>query len=161
MQPFTTILPKPLIPVKGKPVITHIMNTFKSDGFTSFSVSINNSNNVLKSYLSEMCKIHDFNIISEKKPLGSAGCLKKDRKSRRTFFVVNCDSLLKIKPSQLLNFHNENKNDLTMVAALKEFNIPYGVCEVNKKNGRLSDMKEKPKNMLSQIQGCMLLNQKF
>ena len=48
-----------------------------------------------------------------------------------------------------------------MVAALKEFNIPYGVCEVNKKNGRLIDMKKNQKNMLSQIQGCMLLNQKF
>ena len=124
---FYNDIAKPLIPVKGKPVITHIMNTFKSDGFTSFSVSINNSNNVLKSYLSEMCKIHDFNIISEKKPLGSAGCLKKIGRVEEPFFVVNCDSLLKIKPSQLLNFHNENKNDLTMVAALKEFNILRGL----------------------------------
>ena len=40
MQPFTSILPKPLIPVKGKPVIIHIMNQFKSEGFSKFLVSI-------------------------------------------------------------------------------------------------------------------------
>ena len=38
LQPFTSILPKPLIPVKGKPVILHIMNMFKSGGFNKFYI---------------------------------------------------------------------------------------------------------------------------
>ena len=88
---------------------------------------------MLKSYLSEIGKMYDLNLIKETEPLGSAGALKKIGKLQLPLFVVNCDSLLNIKPKQLLNFHNENKNDLTMVAALKEFNIPYGVCEINKK----------------------------
>ena len=48
LQPFTSILPKPLIPVKGKPVLIHIMNLFKSNGFNNFSISINSKNNVLR-----------------------------------------------------------------------------------------------------------------
>lgn len=157
MQPFTSILPKPLIPFKGKPVITHIMNTFKSNGFNKFFVSINNKNNVLKSYLSEMRKMYNLNLIKENKPLGSAGALGKLGKPQDSFFVVNCDSLLKIKPKQLLSFHKENKNDLTMVAALKEFNIPYGVCEVNKKTGKLIDMIEKPKKYVIANSGMYIM----
>ena len=102
MQPFTSILPKPLIPVKGKPVILHIMNLFKSEGFNKFFISINNKNNVLKSYLSEMGKMYNLELIKETKPLGSAGALKKLSKLKLPF-VVNCDSLLRIK-LRLLNF---------------------------------------------------------
>ena len=133
------------------------MNMFKSEGFSKFFVSINNKNNVLKSYLSEMGKMYDLDLIKETKPLGSAGALKKIGKLHLPFFVVNCDSLLDIKPKQLLNFHNENKNDLTMVAALKEFNIPYGVCEINKKNGRLINMNEKPKKNVVANSGMYII----
>ena len=157
MQPFTSILPKPLIPVKGKPVIIHIMNLFKSDGFSKFFISINNKNNVLSSYLSELRKMYNLDLIKETKPLGSAGALKKIGKLKLPFFIVNCDSLLKIKPMQLLNFHNENKNDLTIVAALKEFNIPYGVCEINKKNGRLININEKPKKFVIANSGMYVI----
>ena len=150
LQPFTSILPKPLIPVKGKPVILHIMNMFKSGGFNKFYISINNKNNVLKSYLSEMSKMYNLSFLKENNPLGSAGALKKIIKIKETFFVVNCDGLLKLSPNQLLNFHKENKNDLTLVAALKKFSVPYGVCEVNKLNGKLNKMEEKPqKNVIA------------
>ena len=57
---------------------------------------------------------------------------------------MNCDNLFKINPKDLLNFHMENRNSLTLVASIKKFNIPYGVCEVNKKLGRLLKMNEKP-----------------
>ena len=158
MQPFTSILPKPLIPIRGKPVIIHIMNLFKSEGFRKFFISINNKNNVLKSYLSEMRKMYNLDLIKETKPLGSAGALKKLGKLKLPFFVVNCDSLLRINPKQLLNFHKENKNDLTMVAALKEFNIPYGVCEINKKSGRLINMREKPKKFVIANSGMYVID---
>ena len=41
MQPFTSILPKPLIPINGKPVIIHIMNLFKRFGFSNINISLN------------------------------------------------------------------------------------------------------------------------
>ena len=110
LQPFTSILPKPLIPVKGKPVLIHIMNLFKSNGFNNFSISINSKNNVLKSYLNELKKIYDFNYIQENSPLGTAGALKKLKNIKEAFFIVNCDNLFRINPKDLINFHNENNN---------------------------------------------------
>ena len=52
--------------------------------------------------------------------------------------------MFKINPKDLLNFHMENRNSLTLEASIKKFNIPYGVCEVNNKLGRLLKMNEKP-----------------
>ena len=57
MQPFTSILPKPLIPINGKPVIIHIMNLFKKYGFSNINISLNYKSNILKSYLSELKKV--------------------------------------------------------------------------------------------------------
>ena len=45
---------------------------------------------------------------------------------------MNCDNLFKINQKDLLNFHMEDRNSLTLVASIKKFNIPYGVCEVNR-----------------------------
>lgn len=144
LQPFTSVLPKPLIPVKGKPVIVHIMNLFRVNQLNNFLISINKKNKILKSYLNELKANHEINYLEENIPLGTAGALKKIDKLTKPFFIVNCDNLFKINPKDLLNFHTENRNNLTLVASIKKFNIPYGVCEVNKKKGRLLKMKEKP-----------------
>ena len=99
---------------------------------------------VLKSYLSQLKSNYELDFIEENTPLGTAGALKKISKVKKPFFIVNCDNLFKINPKDLLNFHNENKNSLTLVASIKKFNIPYGVCTINKKKGRLLKMEEKP-----------------
>ena len=143
LQPFTSILPKPLIPIKGKPVIVHIMNLFKGKGLNNFVISINKKNNVLKSYLQELKTIYEFDFIEEKKALGTAGALKKIKKTKKPFFLVNCDNIFKINPLDLLNFHNENNNFLTLVASIKNYEIPYGVCTLDKRN-RFLEMQEKP-----------------
>ena len=80
-----------------------------------------------------MKNMYDLSFIRETKPLGSAGALKKIGKLQYPFFMVNCDSLLNIKPKQLLNFHNENKNELTMVAALKSLIFPTAFVKLIKK----------------------------
>ena len=144
LQPFTSILPKPLIPVKQKPVLVHIMNLFKNEGYKKFLISINKNHKVLKSYLNLLENVYDLRTIEESHPLGTAGVLKKIKKFSDSFFMINCDSLIKIKPKELLSFHEENKNLLTLVAAVKNVNIPYGVCEFNNKNGKLLNMMEKP-----------------
>lgn len=145
LHPFTSILPKPLIPVKNKPVIVHIMNLFKSKDFSKFIISINKKDKVLKSYLNELSNIYDIEIIQETKKLGSAGVLKRLENIKNDLFVINCDCLFNIELNQLLSFHKDNNNEMTLVAAVKQTNIPYGVCEINEKKGILKNMIEKPK----------------
>lgn len=144
LKPFTSILPKPLIPVKNKPVIVHIMHMFKNYNLNNFLISINKKNKILKSYLNELKSKYEISYIEEDIPLGTAGILKKINKINKPFFIVNCDNLFKINPKDLLNFHEENKNNLTLVASIKNIKIPYGVCNLDKKKRQLLKMEEKP-----------------
>ena len=82
-----------------------------------------------------------------KKPLGSGGCLKLLKRQNEPF-MINCDSLIKINPIKLLNFHNEKKSFLTIVVCLKSHQIPYGQCEI-KSNGFLKSIVEKPNNKIN------------
>lgn len=143
MQPFTSVLPKPLIPINKKPVIVHIMNLFKKYNFDNINISLSYKSIILKSYLNEIKEIFSFTFFEEKKPLGTAGILKKFKTKAKNFFLINCDGLFNINVNRLVEFHEENRNDLTIVTALKNIEIPYGVCDLEKK-GILKKIDEKP-----------------
>lgn len=145
LQPFTSILPKALIPINGKPVLMHIIELFKKNRFRNFVLSLNKKNTVLKSYLSEIKKNYNITFLEEDHPLGTAGALKNLKKIKEPFFLINCDNIFKLNPKNLLDYHKKNKNILTLVASLKEFSLPYGICELKKNKKDLFDLKEKPK----------------
>ncbi len=61
----------------------------------------------------------------------------------KSFFVTNCDSILEGDVSEIIHWHLESKNLLTVIGSHKEIDIPYGVLETN--NGNLKKITEKPK----------------
>ena len=75
LQPFTNVLPKPLIPINGKPIIEHILEIFQKQEFINFNISINFKSKILKSFFSEMTEKPKISFIEEHKPLGTAGSL--------------------------------------------------------------------------------------
>lgn len=144
LLPFTEVLPKALIPIKEKPVISHIIDNFKEQGFGKMKAIVNYKADVLKAYLSQYKRNDKINIFHEKKPLGTAGGLFLLKQTvSKLFFVSNCDILTNFNYKDLLDFHCKNKNDFTLVASAKNFPIPYGVCELKKK-GTLKRINEKP-----------------
>jgi NDP-sugar pyrophosphorylase family protein len=62
-----------------------------------------------------------------------------------TFFVSNCDILIDQDYAEILKYHKESNNELTAVAAIKTYGIPYGTLEIGK-DGLLKSLKEKPEN---------------
>jgi NDP-sugar pyrophosphorylase family protein len=76
--------------------------------------------------------------------LGTGGSLTLLKgKINQTFFVNNCDILINQDYSEILNFHIKNKHEITIVAALKHYAIPYGTIETGN-NGHLIELTEKP-----------------
>ena len=67
--------------------------------------------------------------------------LKEELKS--TFLLTNCDVILDLDHGDLIDFHNKNNCEITLVASAKKLTIPYGACEIDKK-GFLSKIIEKP-----------------
>ena len=144
LYPYTKILPKPLIPIGDTPIIERIMNRFLEYGVSKFYLTVNYKKDMIKSYFRDEEKNYDVEYVEEEKPLGTGGSLYllKD-KLKETFFVSNCDILIDANYSDILKYHKENNNKITVVTSLKQYTIPYGVIELNNKSA-ISSTVEKP-----------------
>jgi len=144
LAPFTKILPKPLMPLGDKPIIEIIIGRFMDYGCNDFYLSLNYKSNIIKAYFSDFEHAYKISYILENKPLGTAGSLHfLGTKIKKTFFVSNCDILIEADYADILKFHYERKNKITLVSSMKNFSIPYGVCEIEN-GGILKGIKEKP-----------------
>lgn len=144
LEPYTKILPKPLIPVGELPIIEHIMQRFIEYGCEQFSMIVNYKKELIKAYFAENEQQYNLSWYDEDKPLGTGGglCYLKGRIDS-TFFFTNCDNLLLSNYESMLRFHRENNNVITMVCAYKNIQIPYGVIDMGV-NGTIEGMREKP-----------------
>lgn len=145
LQPLTNVIPKPLIPIGEKTILEEIMDRFVDVGCNDFYMSVNYKAATIKHYLSELNNSsYNVTYFQEDKPLGTAGSmyLLKD-KLNSTFFVSNCDIIIDQDFEDIYEYHKNNKNDITIVSALKHHTIPYGTIETGK-NGVLEKLSEKP-----------------
>ncbi len=144
LDPFTKILPKPLIPIGDTPIIQKIMGGFYSQGFHQFIVTLHYKKELIKTFFKEYPLPYHIDWVEESESLGTAGGLRqlKDR-FHEPFFVSNCDILLETDLKNILDWHNSEKAMLTLVGCHKEMVIPYGTLEM--KQGTLTAINEKPK----------------
>lgn len=161
LDPFTRILPKALIPIGDKPIIEIIMDRFYEYGIKEFFVTVNHKSKMIKSYFEDTGNDkYKIQYIAETKPLGTAGSLKYLRgKIKEPFFITNCDTIVDMDYGEIVNFHKENNNDMTLVASYKHHAIPYGVCEIEN-GGMLKSIKEKPEYDFLANTGIYVMNRK-
>lgn len=144
LDPFTRVLPKPLIPIGEKPIIEHIMNQYEDAGSCHFHVIVNYKKQLIKAYFSESEKKYKIEWYDEEKPLGTGGGLSLLKGVLdSTFFFSNCDILIRADYQQMVDFHKKNNDVVTMVCVKKKFTVPYGVVKTDE-NGLISEMLEKP-----------------
>jgi len=158
LEPFTKVLPKPLVPIHDKPIIEHIIERFTELGCSDFYLTVNYKGKILKAYFEELQPDYKVQFIEEQEPLGTAGSLQYLQGSfDQPFFVTNCDIIIKADYANLYEFHNKGSYDITLVASAKEYVIPYGTCELNG-DGHLSHINEKPKYDFLVNTGLYVLN---
>jgi len=144
LEPFTKVLPKPLIPLNDKTIIEHIINKFTVIGVKDVFITVNYKSRILKAFFEELNPNYKVSFIEEHKPLGTAGSLQYLKgKINCPFFISNCDIIIDIDYKDLYSFHQMGGYDLTLVASAKEYIIPYGTCQLNSE-GSLSNINEKP-----------------
>lgn len=145
LEPFTKVLPKALVPIHGKPIIEHIIERFTNVSIHEFYITVNYKSRILKAYFEELQPDYSVTFYNETEPLGTAGSLKFfEGKFDEPFIVTNCDIIIEADYTSLYEFHNKEKNDITLVASAKEYIIPYGTCVLNG-DGHLDHINEKPK----------------
>lgn len=144
LAPFTAILPKPLIPIGDKTIIEIIINRFLEYGVKKFHLTVNHKSLIIKSYFKEIKPSYKVVYVPEPKPLGTAGSLRYLAGSfTGPFVVTNCDIVVNCNYEDVYRYHLQQKNDITLVASLKNYSIPYGVCSIGD-NGVLLEHIEKP-----------------
>ncbi len=144
LDPFTRILPKPLIPIGNRPVIEIIMDTFAEFGMQEFYLSVHEKSRMIKAYFEDFGKKYQLNFIEETEPLGTIGSLSLLKgRIDKPFFVSNCDIVIDAEYNKIFKFHRQGGFSLTLVGSVQHYRIPYGVCEVQDE-GQLLSMKEKP-----------------
>lgn len=157
LKPLTNVLPKPLIPIGEKTILEHIFQRFAKYGCNTFHISVNYKAELIEYYLKNQNLPYHLSYFKEDKPMGTAGSLSllKD-KIKETFFVSNCDILIEQDYSEILDYHKTNRNDITIVAALKHYPIPYGTLETAE-NGKLISLQEKPELIFKINSGMYVL----
>jgi len=142
LDPFTKILPKLMIPVRDKPIIELIMERFHHQGFSRFVLCLGYKAEIVRLYFNGNGRPYEVDFFEEEEPLGTAGALSliADRLNE-TFLLTNCDIIVELDYAELVEYHQQRGFGLTVVGALKEFVVPYGVLRPG--NDHL-EIEEKP-----------------
>lgn len=157
LKPLTNVLPKPLIPIGERTMLEEIFFRFSKYGCKNFHVSVNYKADLIEYYIKKLNLPLKIDFFKEPKPLGTAGSLTLlKEKLNTTFFINNCDILIESDYSEILNYHQSQKNEITIIAALKSFPIPYGTIESGN-NGNLTEIMEKPEFTFKINSGMYLL----
>jgi dTDP-glucose pyrophosphorylase len=144
LQPLTNVLPKPLIPIGDKTLLEEIFERFNNHGCSDFYVSVKYKADLIEYYIQNQKLPYNIVFFKEEKPMGTAGSLSLLKgQIDETLFVSNCDILIEQDYSEILDYHRSNKNEITIVSALKHISMPYGTIETEE-NGRLTKLVEKP-----------------
>lgn len=144
LEPFTKVLPKPLIPVHDKPIIEHIIDRFVEVGADEFWLTVNYKSRIMKAYFEDRDPDYRVNFVDELEPMGTAGGLQFMRgKVDAPFFVTNCDIIINADYRRVMDFHLEHGHAVTLVGSAVHYQIPYGTCVLNEA-GSLARIDEKP-----------------
>ena len=144
LLPKTEKTPKPMLRLGGKPILEHIIERAKSEGFSRFILAIHHLGEVIEEYFSDGKSLGvKISYVKEKTPLGTAGALSLiEPKPSEPIIVTNGDVLTDIRYGDLLDFHIQNNAKATMAVQVHETKIPYGVVQT--KGVFITGFEEKP-----------------
>lgn len=144
LRPVTNTVPKPMIPVGGKPMIQGIVEAFSSQGFGRFWLSVNYMADVFVRHFGDGSRFGvRVDYLEETERKGTAGALSLlPEAPPGPVIVMNGDILTTVDFRQLLRFHRDRKAQATMCVREYSVQVPFGVAETD--GYRLTSLQEKP-----------------
>jgi NDP-sugar pyrophosphorylase family protein len=132
MRPYTEDCPKPLLPVAGKPMLEHIIERAKLEGFSQFIIAIHYLGHMIEECFGDGEQLGvEIAYLKENAPLGTAGALSLlNPKPRLPFVVTNGDVITDIRYGELLDFHVRHAAAATMAVRIHEWQHPFGVVQM-------------------------------
>lgn len=133
LRPLTETMPKPMVPVGGKPLLEQIIGVFADQGFWRISVSVNYRREMIEEHFGDGSAFGvEIDYVHEEQAMGTAGALSLlPERPDAPFIVMNGDVLVSLTFAKLLEFHRNLSAAGTMVVRPHEHQIPYGVVRAD------------------------------
>ena len=131
MGSHTASCPKPLLSVAGKPMLEHIIDHAKLEGFCHFVLAVHYLGHMIEGHFGNGAKFGvQIDYLREQSPIGTAGALSLLQPLPEAAFVVtNGDVITDIRYGELLDFHSRNSAIATMAVRIHEWQHPFGVVQ--------------------------------
>ena len=131
LRPYTTVIPKPLVPIGDRPVLEHIIRSLARSGVDRIDLCVNHLGQLIWAYLANAELPPDLQLAFhwETEPLGTAGAVGAVTDLEGTFIVMNGDVLTTLDYRELVDFHLEREAALTIAMHGKRVEIDLGVIE--------------------------------
>jgi dTDP-glucose pyrophosphorylase len=131
LHPQTENCPKPLLPIAGKPILEHIIERARLEGFSHFILAIYHLGHMIEEYFGNGDALGvKIEYLREESPLGTAGALSLlDPLPKSAFVVTNGDVITDIHYGELLDFHMQHGASATMAVRVHEWQNPFGVVQ--------------------------------
>lgn len=159
LKPFTTNIPKPLVPIDDIPILEVVLRQLKYYGFTDICIAVNHLAELIKAFFGNGEKLGlNITYSLEEIPLGTAGPLKLIENLEENFLVMNGDLLTTINYKDLFESHIKSNSDATISTYKKEIKIDLGVLKTE--GADFIDYIEKPTYFFDVSMGIYVLNKK-
>jgi NDP-mannose synthase len=133
LRPYTTVLPKPLMPIGDMPILEVVLRQLKAAGITRVTMAVGHLAELLQAFFGNGSRFGlSIDYSFEDKPLGTVGPLTliDSLADEREFLVMNGDVLTTIDYTRLVARHREAGAEVTIATYRREVKIDFGVIEV-------------------------------
>ncbi|HEY4681434.1 MAG TPA: nucleotidyltransferase family protein [Nitrosarchaeum sp.] len=158
LQPYTTFLPKPMLPLGEKPILEHLVDWTSKNGIKSVVLCVSYLRKTIEDYFEDGKRFGvSIEYAVSNKPLATAGQLKTSEKFiDDTFVCMYGDSIFDFNLRSMVNQHKQKKSFVTMSLYEYKTNLPYGVIETTK-TGKVTAWNEKPEIKANINMGCYVM----
>lgn len=144
LRPLTYRIPKPLVPVMGKPLIMHVIDSLPKE-VDEVIIPMSYKKRAMEEYLLKNRPRRKITLVDEPEPLGTGGAVKNvEEHIDGQFLVINGDSISSLNVAKFIEFHRSEKAFATISLWPVDDPTPYGVVDLDK-DKRIRRFQEKPK----------------
>jgi len=146
LRPYTTVFPKPLMPIGEKPILEIIIRQLEARGLRDIIIMVGHLPELIMAFFGDGSKF-GVNIIyaKEEQPLGTAGGLALIKNElNESFLMINGDTLTTLNFSDLIECHRRNGANVTVALKERQVKIDFGVVEIDERNNNIKSYIEKP-----------------
>jgi NDP-mannose synthase len=159
LRPYTTLLPKPLVPIGGKyPILEIVIRQLAASGFDHITLSVNHLSHLIHSFFGDGSQWGiKIDYSKEDTPLSTIGPLTLIDDLPENFLVMNGDIITSLNYGDLLNEHIKGQNQISVASYNREYKIDFGVLDSNDKM-ELTNFEEKPQKTFNVSMGIYCIH---